>query len=194
MSTLGTPSAQTKYGPGPTATRIVSGSSDYIHPDVASATGVASVVLRQAHHQHEPQAVARIGVTRHRLHQGLPEPSGSAGLAPCRNPAVWRAFVPWSAGHRKCGIVLTTNGFVDMDSRPSQLKTCFEMLVRAIRRDVPLFWASAYRRRPSRKRWVDATDTSLPSARVLPGSTTPSVVLKTSLITGSSRTESLTGL
>jgi len=58
MSTLETPSAQTKYGPDPTATRIVSGSSDYIHPDVPSATGVASVVLRQAHHQHEPQAVA----------------------------------------------------------------------------------------------------------------------------------------
>ena len=86
MSTLGTPSAQTKYGPGPTATRIVSGSSDYIGPDVASATGVASVVVRQAHHQHEPQAVARLGVTRHRLHQGLPGPPGRAGLAPAETP------------------------------------------------------------------------------------------------------------
>ena len=36
--------------------------------------------VRQARHQHEPQAVAGLGVTRHRLHQGLHGPAGRAGL------------------------------------------------------------------------------------------------------------------
>ena len=39
--------------------------------------------VRQAHHQHEPQAVAGLGVTRHRLHQGLPGPPDRAGLGSC---------------------------------------------------------------------------------------------------------------
>jgi len=43
-------------------------------------------------------------------------------------------------GSPECGIVLTANGFVDMDSRPSQLKTCFEMLVLSHSTRPALFW------------------------------------------------------
>ena len=51
---------------------------------VAHVPRPACGVVRQAHHQHEPQAVARLGVTRHRLHQGLPRPPDRAGLEfPC---------------------------------------------------------------------------------------------------------------
>jgi hypothetical protein len=70
--------------------------------------------VQQTRRQHEPQAMARLGVTRHRLHQGLPRPPGRAGLAPCRRCAVCyasSALVPWSAGHQKCRIVLTAYGF-----------------------------------------------------------------------------------
>ena len=47
---------------------------------------------------------------------------------------------PWSAGHRKRGTVLTANGFVDMDSRPSQLKTGFRHAVPRHSGRPALFW------------------------------------------------------
>jgi hypothetical protein len=59
-------------------------------------------VMRQAHQQHEPQAVARVGVTRHRLRQGLLGPPYPDGLTSCRDPAVRRvgpAAVSVCVGH-----------------------------------------------------------------------------------------------
>lgn len=48
-----------------------------------------------------------------------------ATIDPDSDQPMGRAFVRWRRD-RKCGIVLTANGFVDMDSRPSPLKTCFD--------------------------------------------------------------------
>jgi WD40 repeat protein len=58
---------------------IVSGSFDntlrsYVYLDPASA------MCAKTSHRHEPPAVARLGLPRHRLHQGMPGPSGRAGL------------------------------------------------------------------------------------------------------------------
>jgi hypothetical protein len=41
----------------------------------------ASAMCAKAQHQHERPAVARMGLTRHRLHQGLSRHAGRAGLA-----------------------------------------------------------------------------------------------------------------
>ena len=65
----------------PDGTRIVSGSADSTRAAVARLPRPRVGDVRQAHHQHEPPAVAGLGVTRHRLHQGLPGPPGRAGLA-----------------------------------------------------------------------------------------------------------------
>ncbi len=113
----------------PDGKRIVSGSDDHtlrlwpMFPDPASAM-CAKLTTNMSH-----TAVARLGLTRHRLHQGLPGPPDRAGLASLPKPAACRArmtFVPWSAGHRKCRTLLTERVYTD--SRLVSNQTSYESL------------------------------------------------------------------
>jgi hypothetical protein len=92
------------------AMKLIRPTSTPFWPPTASTTPAGTARLpgchigdvRQAHRQHEPPAVPRLGVTRHRLHQGLPGPPDRAGLEslpPSAVPVV--PFVPWSARDRK---------------------------------------------------------------------------------------------
>jgi WD domain, G-beta repeat len=132
---------------------IVCGSDDRtlrLWPTYPDATSASCTKLTA--NMRKP-AVAGLGVARHRLHRSPSGPLDRAGLAPCQNRRARRAFVAWSAGHRKCGIVLTANRFVDMDSRPSQLKDLFRgACAEAFDAQCPVLTASACPRRPSRKR------------------------------------------
>ena len=60
----------------PDGTKLLSGSAGSHAADVAGADGIPRRVVRQTHSQHEPSAVARLGLPRHRLHQGVPRPAG----------------------------------------------------------------------------------------------------------------------
>ena len=82
--------------------------------------------VRQAHHQHEPPAVAGLGIARHRLHQALPGPPDSAGLACLRKPRSLSCPQCRVAGSPERRTEFTANGVVYTDSRPSQIRPTFE--------------------------------------------------------------------
>jgi len=83
------------------------------HTAGVASLGVPGHAVCQADRQHESPTMARLGLTRHRLHQGLPGPPGRVGLGSLMKPRSLRgpALCGGSAGDRKCGIVLTPNGF-----------------------------------------------------------------------------------
>ena len=60
----------------PDGTKLLSGSVDHTLRVWPVPKASPDGVVRQTHPQHEPPAVERLGLARHRLHQGVPRPAG----------------------------------------------------------------------------------------------------------------------